>query len=116
MIGRIVVYIAAAAVGALVVATISEQRLVAYESEAALAVFAILLGLLNATIVPVVRLLTLPISCLTFGLFALLVNAGAFALAATLTAGMTVTFWGAIVGAIAVSVAGGVIYSLVDER
>jgi putative membrane protein len=57
----------------------------------------------------------LPISCLTFGLFALVINAGLFALSVWLTPGMQVTTAGAVLGAILTSVAGGVVFSLVDE-
>ena len=81
-------YVLASAVAALFVGSISAQRLVAYESRTAIFVFALLLGLINATIKPVLQLLTLPLTCLTFGLFALLLNAGLFAIAAWLTPGM----------------------------
>lgn len=113
---RVIGYVVAAAVAALLLATISEQRLVAYESRGAVVVFALVLGLLNALVKPVLRLLTLPLTCLSFGLFALVLNAGLFALAARATPGVTVTLWGAVIGAIIASVAGGVIFSLVDER
>lgn len=116
MLWRLIAYVLAAAVAALLVASISERRLVAYESRSAVTVFALVLGVMNATVKPVLRLLTLPLSCLTFGLFALLLNAGLFALAARLTPGMTVSFWGAVIGAAIASVTGGVIFSLFDER
>jgi putative membrane protein len=44
--------------------------------------FAIVLGLVNAIIKPVVQILALPITILTLGLFALVVNIGMFYLAA----------------------------------
>jgi len=113
---RLTAYVVAAAVAALLVASISERRLVAYESRTAVVAFALVLGAINAVVKPLLRLLTLPLTCLTFGAFALVLNAGLFALAARLTPGMTVTLWGAVVGAIVVSVAGGVIFSLIDER
>ena len=113
---RLLAYVLAAAVGALLVGSISAQRLVAYESRAAIFLFALLLGLINATIKPVLQLLTLPLTCLTFGLFALLLNAALFGLAAWLTPGMQVSFWGAILGAIVASIASCAIYSLLDER
>ena len=113
---RLIAYVLAAAVAALAVGSISEQRLVAYQSMTALAVFAVVLGVINAFVKPVLRILTLPLTCLTFGLFALVLNAALFGLAAWLTPGMTVTTWGAILGAVLASVAGGVIFSLLDER
>lgn len=113
---RLVAYVIANMAAALTVGSISEQRLVAYESRTAVFVFALILGAINATIKPVLRLLTLPLTCLTFGLFALVLNAALFGLAARLTPGMTVTFWGAILGAVVASVASGIIFSLADER
>jgi putative membrane protein len=113
---RILVYIIAACVAALLLGTISEQRLVAYDSRTALFVFAGILGLLNAIIKPVLQVLSLPITCLTFGLFALAVNVGLFAVAAALTPGMRVTVLGAAAGAVLTSIAAGVIFSLLDEE
>lgn len=116
MIARLTAYVLAAGVAALIVGSVSEQRLVAYDSRTAIFTFAVLLGLINATIRPVLRLLTLPLTCLTFGLFAAVLNALLFALAARLTPGVVVSTWGAILGGIVASIASGVIYSVVDER
>jgi putative membrane protein len=112
---RLAVYIVAACVAALLLGTISEQRLVSYESRTALFVFAGILGLLNAIIKPVLQTLALPLTCLTFGLAALIVNAGLFALATALTPGMRVTVAGAAFGAVLTSLSSGVIFSLIDE-
>ena len=116
MIARIVAYVLANAAAVLTVGSISEQRLIAYESRSAIFVFALIIGLINATIRPVLRVLTLPLTCLTFGLFALVLNAALFGLAAWLTQGMDVTTLGAVVGAIVASVFSGLIFSLLDER
>ncbi len=116
MIMRLIAYVMANAFAALFVGTISAQRLIAYDSLAAVFVFALILGLINATIKPVLRLLTLPLTCLTFGLFALVVNVALFGLAVWLTRGITVTIWGAMLGAIVASVASGIIFSIIDER
>lgn len=116
MIARVVLYLVANAAAVLAVGSISEQRLVAYESRTAIFVFALVLGVINATVRPVLRLLTLPLTCLTFGLFSLVLNAALFGLAARLTPGMTVTVVGALLGAVVASVASGIIFSLLDER
>jgi len=116
VIARLIAYVVAGGAAALIVGSISEQRLVAYDSRTAVFTFAVLLGLINATIRPVLRVLTLPLTCLTFGLFALVLNAALFGLAARLTPGITVSTWGAVLGAIVASVASGVIYSVIDER
>jgi putative membrane protein len=51
---------------------------------------ALLLGLVNAVIRPLVILLTLPLTLLTLGLFILVINAGLFALVAALLPGFSV--------------------------
>lgn len=49
------------------------------------------LGLLNATLGKILKLLTLPLSCLTLGLFALVVNAIVLWVAASLKLGFAIT-------------------------
>jgi putative membrane protein len=74
-------------------------------SEAALLVGALVLGLVNAVVRPVLVILTLPATVLTLGLFYLLVNGAAFGIAALLVPGFTVASTGsAIMGALVVSV------------
>jgi putative membrane protein len=112
---RLLTYIIGAIVATLVVGSISEQRLVEYENREAIFIFALIVGLISAYIKPVLSLLTLPLTCLTFGLFAFVLNAALWGLAARLTPGMDVTFWGAVVGSLLTSLTAGVIFSLVDE-
>jgi len=50
----------------------------------------VVLSLLNLTVRPILRWLTLPITCLTFGLFALVINAAVMMLADALVAGFEV--------------------------
>lgn len=63
-------------------------------------------GILNATLGAVLKFLAFPITFLTLGLFALVLNGFIFALAATLVGGFTLKngFWSALFGAIALSV------------
>ncbi len=64
---------------------------------------ALLLGVVNAVVRPVVLILTLPITMLTLGLFVLAVNAGMLALVAALLEGFVLRgFWSALLGAIVV--------------
>lgn len=66
---------------------------------------ALVLGLVNTFIKPVLVLLTLPITFFTLGLFIFIVNAVAFMIAAWLVPGFTVySFWGAFWGAIVTSI------------
>jgi putative membrane protein len=71
----------------------------------ALGVAALVLGLINAVVRPLLFLLTLPITVLTLGLFYFVVNGIAFALAATLVPGFEVrSFIWAILGALLMGV------------
>ena len=70
----------------------------------ALAVAALVLGLVNAVIRPILFIVTLPITFLTLGLFYLVVNGVAFALAAVVVPGFEVASFGwAVLGALVVS-------------
>ncbi len=51
---------------------------------------AIMVGLVNATIRPMVQLMALPLSIVTFGIFALVINGACLLLAAFLTPGFSV--------------------------
>jgi putative membrane protein len=69
----------------------------------ALAAAAIVLGLVNALVRPILFILTLPVTILTLGLFYLVVNGLAFALAARLVPGFSVdSLSQAILGALLV--------------
>ena len=74
-------------------------------SWSALAVAALVLGVVNAIVRPILLILTLPITVLTLGLFYLVVNGMAFALAAAIVPGFQIATWGAaILGALMTSV------------
>lgn len=76
----------------------------------AAAVAAIVLGLVNATVRPVILILTLPLTILTLGLFLLVVNAISIALVAYLTPGFTVGgFFPAVFGSIVLSFVSGLL-------
>ena len=84
-------------------------------SVGAAAIGAIILGLVNAIIKPVLILLTLPLTILTFGLFLLLVNAFTLGLVGYLTPGFSVNgFFPAILGAIVLSFVSGIINQIFD--
>lgn len=68
-------------------------------------VFAVVLGLLNAFVRPVLLLLTLPLNLITLGLFTLVINAAIFWLATWFDLGVQVDgFRGAFIGALLVSI------------
>jgi putative membrane protein len=82
-----------------------------------------ILSLLNATLGKVLRLLTLPLSCVTLGLFSLVINAIVLMVAASLKLGFTISgngvsaFVAAFVASIMISFIGGVLgVFLPDDR
>jgi putative membrane protein len=80
-------------------------------------VAAILLALVNVSIRPVLFVLTLPITLVTFGLFLLVLNGGMLLLVGHIVAGFTVRGWGAaIVGSLLMWVAGMVINRLLEDE
>ncbi len=82
-----------------------------------LAIFAAVLALLNTFIKPILQLLSIPLTCLTFGLFTIVINVALFALAAWLVPSMQVAgFWGALVGAVAISIVGWGVHILTGEK
>jgi putative membrane protein len=115
VIGRIVAYIVGSMIAVLAVGTIFDDRFVTYDDEAAVLTFGVILGVLTAFVKPVLQAISLPLTCLTFGLFALVINAVLFGVAAAVAPGLDVTTWGAVVGAVFASVTNGIVYSVVDE-
>ena len=68
---------------------------------------ALVIGLLNAFLKPIVVLLTLPLNILTLGLFTFVINAIMILLTSEVVKGFTVnSFWAALIGAIIMSVVG----------
>jgi putative membrane protein len=68
---------------------------------------ALVLGVVNAVVRPILLLLTLPITMVTLGLFLLVLNGAMLGLAAMLVPGFIVQgFWSALFGAIIVSLTG----------
>ncbi len=75
------------------------------ESAFATLLAAAILGLLNAFVKPVLFILTLPITILTLGLFALILNVLMISLAAWISPGFMVAgFWSAVLLAIVIAV------------
>lgn len=65
---------------------------------------ALLLGIVNAVVRPIVVLLTLPVTLITLGLFLLVVNAAMLGLVAAFLPGFSIAgFWPALWGALLIS-------------
>jgi putative membrane protein len=78
---------------------------------------AAVLGLLNAIVKPVLILLTLPITIVTFGLFLLVINASIILLADNFINGFNVSsFWTALLFSILLSLAQSLLYSTLKEE
>jgi len=68
---------------------------------------AVLLGVINAFVKPILVILTLPITVLSLGIFLLVINAAMLGLVAWLLPGFTISGFGAaLLGAIVVSITG----------
>lgn len=73
----------------------------------ALIISALLLGVVNAIIRPIILILTLPLTIVTLGFFVLIVNGISLAIAAWLVPGFHVAgLWSATIGAIIVGLTG----------
>jgi putative membrane protein len=90
---------------------------IAFDDAATLLLAALLLGVVNAIVRPIVLLLTLPLSLLTLGLFIFVINAGMLALVAWFLDGFHLSgFRAALLGAIVVGLAGWVGSWLIGPR
>lgn len=111
---RIFAYALAAMVAALATSTISKEWF-SFDSSQSVLVFGAVMGVIDAFIRPLVRTISIPVTCLTFGLFAFVINALLFALGASIVPGIELTMPGAILGSLISSVAAGLIFSVFDE-
>lgn len=81
---------------------------------AAAIIAAIVLGLVNGIVRPILIILTLPLTLLTLGLFLFVVNAISISLAAALTPGFSITgFFPALIGSIILTIVSSLIHFLV---
>lgn len=79
-------------------------------------VAALILGILNAVLRPLLLLLTLPINILTLGLFTFVVNAAVILLTDGLVDGFSVdNFWWALLFSLLLSVISGLLFNLTNE-
>ncbi len=89
---------------------------VTYDNYTTVAIFAVVLTVLNALVRPILKLITLPLTCLTFGLFALVVNGVVFYVGARLVSGITITYLGALIGAIIAGLINGALTRAFETR
>ncbi|MEN9920687.1 MAG: hypothetical protein RL538_580 [Candidatus Parcubacteria bacterium] len=91
------------ALGLLAIAYLIPQ--ITIESFITAIVVAIVLGLLNAVVKPILLVLTLPITIITLGLFSFVISAALFFFAAEFIEGFAVeNFWYALLGSVLMSI------------
>jgi putative membrane protein len=88
-----------------------------FESAGTLILAALLLGVVNALVRPLLILLTLPFTIVTLGFFLLVVNGAMLALVAAMLPGFSiVSFWDAFWGAIIVSLVSAIAGAMFGPR
>lgn len=112
---RVASYAIAAMIATLILCTIS-ARLISFDDAATVLLFGLVMGVINAFIRPALALLTLPLTCLTFGLFAVALNVVLFFAAGYITPGMTMSWWGALFGSILTAIGSGLMFSVFDDQ
>ncbi|SCK06983.1 putative membrane protein [Variovorax sp. HW608] len=86
-----------------------------FEGAGSIIIAALLLGFANAIVRPLLILLTLPLTLLTFGLFLLVINALMILLVSALVRGFKVSgFWTALFASIFISILSFVISATID--
>lgn len=80
-------------------------------------IVALVFGLINALLKPILTILSLPFIIITMGLFTLVINALLLLLVDALTDGLTIAgFWWAVLGSVVISIVSMVLNSLFDEE
>ena len=80
-------------------------------------VVALVLGLLNLFVKPLLVLLTLPVTIITLGLFLLVINAVIILICSEIVGGFSVdSFWTALLFSIILSLAQSLVYSLSGDK
>lgn len=88
-----------------------------HENYLSLWVMALVLGVLNAILRPILLITTLPLNILTLGLLTLVINALLFWLAGSIAPGFTIEgFWSAFFGALIVSVVSFILNSFLVKK
>lgn len=78
---------------------------------------AVIIGLINATIGLFLKIITIPLSILTFGIFLLVINALMLMFASSVLSGFTVSgFWAAFFGAIVLAIVNMIIRGLLGTE
>lgn len=82
----------------------------------ALAMATIVIGLINSLVRPIVMLLTLPLNCMTFGLFGVIINGLLFAATQAVVPGFHTDLLGAILGSVLMGVISSLLNNLLPDK
>ncbi len=89
---------------------------IAFTSMSAMITTAVILALLNSTVRPVLKIMTVPVSILTLGFFSLIVNAVVLVLAFSLSEGAYIdSFFTAFIASIILAFVNGAVEGLFKE-
>jgi putative membrane protein len=95
---------------------LTPEPLIEYDDWVTLAIFAAVLAILNTFVRPILVFLSIPLTCMTMGIFILVINTALFALAGAVVPGFHISsILGAFIGAIAVSVVGVVVNNVAND-
>ena len=90
---------------------------VSVEDTESLLIAAVVIGLVNSIIRPVLRFVTFPITVLTLGLFYFVLNGAMLYLAAELTPGFALSGWmAAILGALVMSIVATILHLFLNPK
>lgn len=79
-------------------------------------IVALVLGIINVLLKPILVILTLPITIVTLGLFVLVINAGLVLLTDQIVSGFdVVNFWWALLFSLVLSVISGIFHAMAEE-
>ena len=88
-----------------------------FSGAAPLFIAALVLGILNAVVRPILILLTLPVTVVTLGLFLFVINAGLLKLTSAIVGGFEVQgFWSAVFGALVLGLVSLVLNLFINDR
>lgn len=108
---RIIIHWFLSALAIIITAYLLPKEAIVLQSFFVALVVAVVLGLLNSVIRPILIILTLPLEILTLGLFTFVINAGLVLLTSNIVAGFHVkSFWWALVFSLVLSLISGVLH------
>ena len=77
---------------------------ISFPNTQTLVITALVLGVMNAVVKPILKVLSLPINIMTLGLFSFVINAAILSMTFNLTGGSIDSFWTAVLASILLSI------------